>query len=104
MDGAGVLVRFGSEAGRGGFGDSGGDELVVVMEPAKFRHLNHGTAVGGVDLTRLRAVHLQRPMSSPSIRGRSGDTNRAFASGFPFITMSRVAERNRTPPPSQNRT
>ena len=49
------------------FGGSGRDAFVVMPEPTNFRHLHHTVAIGGVDLTRLRGVHLQRSMGSPSV-------------------------------------
>ena len=38
-----------------------------MMEPADVRHLGQVAAIGGVDLTRLWAVHLQRSMGSPGM-------------------------------------
>jgi hypothetical protein len=40
-------------------GGSGGAAFVVMMESAYLRHLSHTTAIGGVDIAGLRAVHLQ---------------------------------------------
>ena len=48
-------------------GGSGGAAFVVMMDPADLRRLDHSTSVDGVDLTRLRAVHIQRPMNPPLV-------------------------------------
>ena len=38
---------------------------MVTAEPSDLGHLHHATAGDGVNITRLRAVHFQRPMNSP---------------------------------------
>ena len=46
-------------------GGSGGAAFVVMVETADLRHLDHSSAIDGVDLTRLWAVHLQGAMNPP---------------------------------------
>ena len=78
MGDAGVMVCSGSETGRGESGGSGGDAFAVMMKSADLRHFDHSTAIGGLDLTRLWAVHLQRAMSSPSVAITEVGTERAL--------------------------